>query len=330
MSGGTAASVSASFAAEQINNRVGSKRNVAHHYDIGNALYALMLDGEHWQYSCAYWPDGVTTLADAQGAKLAHIAKKLALSAGQEVLDIGCGWGGMAIHLARHHDVRVTGTGTQADPWVVTIVDAAVDSGAFLAIGTEGVVSWAGDAAYRDFLGLMGLGLGYGYDLTGAWYDGVELYNFNSIDLRLSAQADYVVLNNSFEGSTQVVAGGGNDMFWVDRISGETTILGGAGDDWVQVSESGNVLDNLTFDGDGHLSEQLLEIPVTDPLFEELQRFGATGADLADNVGGQFHVQIAKLDGNNEIVYQNQLVYDEDGNQLFWNVVRNTVTTGNK
>lgn len=100
---------SASFAAEQINNRVGSKKNVAHHYDIGNDLYDLMLDAEHWQYSCAYWPEGVTTLAEAQFAKLSHIAKKLALSPGQDVLDIGCGWGGMAIHLAKHHDVKVTG-----------------------------------------------------------------------------------------------------------------------------------------------------------------------------------------------------------------------------
>jgi cyclopropane-fatty-acyl-phospholipid synthase len=100
---------SASFAAEQINNRVGSKKNVAHHYDIGNDLYDLMLDAEHWQYSCAYWPEGVSTLAEAQFAKLSHIAKKLALSPGQEVLDIGCGWGGMAIHLAKHHDVKVTG-----------------------------------------------------------------------------------------------------------------------------------------------------------------------------------------------------------------------------
>ncbi|WP_086609140.1 SAM-dependent methyltransferase [Erythrobacter donghaensis] len=99
----------ASFAAEQINNHVGSKKNVAHHYDIGNDLYALMLDNEHWQYSCAYWPEGVTTLAGAQEAKLKHIARKLHLSAGQEVLDIGCGWGGMAIHLAKHHDVHVTG-----------------------------------------------------------------------------------------------------------------------------------------------------------------------------------------------------------------------------
>lgn len=99
----------ASFAAEQINNRVGSKKNVAHHYDIGNDLYALMLDDAHWQYSCAYWADGVTTLAEAQFAKLSHIAKKLNLAPRQEVLDIGCGWGGMAIHLAKHHDVRVTG-----------------------------------------------------------------------------------------------------------------------------------------------------------------------------------------------------------------------------
>ena len=99
----------ASFAAEQINNRVSAKQNVAHHYDIGNDLYALMLDAEHWQYSCAYWAEGVSSLAEAQGAKLAHIAKKLHLTAGQQVLDIGCGWGGMAIHLAREHDVHVTG-----------------------------------------------------------------------------------------------------------------------------------------------------------------------------------------------------------------------------
>jgi cyclopropane-fatty-acyl-phospholipid synthase len=99
----------ASFAAEQFNNRVSARKNVAHHYDIGNDLYALMLDDEHWQYSCAYWPEGVTTLAGAQEAKLKLIARKLHLSQGQEVLDIGCGWGGMAIHLAKHHDVKVTG-----------------------------------------------------------------------------------------------------------------------------------------------------------------------------------------------------------------------------
>lgn len=97
------------FAIESINNRIASKRNVAHHYDIGNDFYRLMLDPEHMQYSCAYWTEGVETLAQAQEAKLAHIAAKLALADGQSVLDIGCGWGGMAIYLARHFDVRVLG-----------------------------------------------------------------------------------------------------------------------------------------------------------------------------------------------------------------------------
>ncbi len=97
------------FAREAINNRVGSQRNVAHHYDIGNDLYHLMLDAEHMQYSCAYWADGVETLGEAQEAKLAHIAAKLFLRDGNTVLDIGCGWGGMAIYLASKFDVRVTG-----------------------------------------------------------------------------------------------------------------------------------------------------------------------------------------------------------------------------
>ena len=99
----------ATFAVEQVNNAIGSKENVAHHYDIGNDFYALMLDDEHWQYSCAYWPKDDMTLGEAQTAKLAHIAAKLALKPGQKVLDIGCGWGGMAIYLARNFDVEVTG-----------------------------------------------------------------------------------------------------------------------------------------------------------------------------------------------------------------------------
>ncbi len=99
----------ASFAAEKVNNRISSKNNVAHHYDIGNDFYELMLDAEHWQYSCGYWPSDDITLGEAQTAKLAHIAAKLNVKPGQKILDIGCGWGGMAIFLARNYDVEVVG-----------------------------------------------------------------------------------------------------------------------------------------------------------------------------------------------------------------------------
>ncbi|KPP94971.1 class I SAM-dependent methyltransferase [Erythrobacter sp. HL-111] len=103
----------AAVALDRFNDAVRAQRNVAHHYDIGNALYALMLDPEHFQYSCAYWNEDHfgpgMTLGQAQEAKLAHIAAKLAIRPGQKVLDIGCGWGGMAIYLARKYDVEVTG-----------------------------------------------------------------------------------------------------------------------------------------------------------------------------------------------------------------------------
>ncbi|XJJ59082.1 cyclopropane-fatty-acyl-phospholipid synthase family protein [Novosphingobium sp. BL-8H] len=93
-----------------INKAASAKKNIAHHYDIGNELYKLFLDIEHMQYSCAYWPDPEgMTLEQAQTAKLAHIAAKLALEPGQRVLDIGCGWGGMAIYLAKHANVSVLG-----------------------------------------------------------------------------------------------------------------------------------------------------------------------------------------------------------------------------
>jgi len=97
------------FQLQQINSRVRSKKNVAHHYDIGNELYELMLDPEHMQYSCGYWSRDNMTLGEAQEAKLAHIASKLALRSGQRILDIGCGWGSMAIFLAKHFDVHITG-----------------------------------------------------------------------------------------------------------------------------------------------------------------------------------------------------------------------------
>ena len=95
--------------ADGVNRAARAKANVSHHYDIGNDLYRLFLDAGHMQYSCAYWPSDDMTLEQAQTAKLAHIAAKLALAPGQTVLDIGCGWGGMAIYLARHAGVTVKG-----------------------------------------------------------------------------------------------------------------------------------------------------------------------------------------------------------------------------
>jgi cyclopropane-fatty-acyl-phospholipid synthase len=91
------------------NNASRSRRNVAHHYDLNGRLYSLFLDRDR-QYSCAYFPRGDEGLEEAQAAKKRHIAAKLLLDKPDlEVLDIGCGWGGMALTLARDYGARVTG-----------------------------------------------------------------------------------------------------------------------------------------------------------------------------------------------------------------------------
>lgn len=78
------------------------------HYDLSDELYSLFLDSER-QYSCAYYVTQEDTLERAQEQKLAHLAAKLMLRRGQRVLDIGCGWGGLALYLARVADVEVMG-----------------------------------------------------------------------------------------------------------------------------------------------------------------------------------------------------------------------------
>jgi cyclopropane-fatty-acyl-phospholipid synthase len=83
-------------------------RAVRHHYDVSNDFFRLML-GESMTYSCALFSQGATTLEEAQEAKLELVCKKLALSPGQRVLDIGCGWGSFAMHAASKHDVHVLG-----------------------------------------------------------------------------------------------------------------------------------------------------------------------------------------------------------------------------
>ena len=90
-----------------------SKKDIQRHYDIGGTkaekLYDIFLDKKHRQYSCGYWKNSNETLEDAQQNKIDHIIKKLSLRSGDRVLDIGCGWGGLAFEIARQSKCEVTG-----------------------------------------------------------------------------------------------------------------------------------------------------------------------------------------------------------------------------
>jgi cyclopropane-fatty-acyl-phospholipid synthase len=89
------------------NSRAGSRRNIAAHYDLGNEFYRLWLD-ETMMYSCAVFEHPAMTLAEASSAKLERICRKLDLKPTDHVLEVGTGWGGFALHAARHHGCRVT------------------------------------------------------------------------------------------------------------------------------------------------------------------------------------------------------------------------------
>jgi len=92
----------------QLNSRRRSRRNVAHHYDLDGRLYSLFLDSDR-QYSCAYFELPRDSLDDAQLAKKRHLAAKLFLEDGHRLLDIGCGWGGLALYAAEVCGAQVTG-----------------------------------------------------------------------------------------------------------------------------------------------------------------------------------------------------------------------------
>ena len=90
-----------------------SRKNAEHHYDIGGEkgekLYDIFLDRDHRLYSCAYWKNDTKTLEEAQKNKINHIVKKLDIKQGQKVLEVGCGWGGMAFEIAKQKGCEVLG-----------------------------------------------------------------------------------------------------------------------------------------------------------------------------------------------------------------------------
>lgn len=143
-----------------------SRRNAAHHYDLSDRLYPLFLD-EDLQYSCGYFVDPDIGLEEAQAAKKAHIAAKLALRPGQRVLDIGCGWGGLALYLHKVADVDVLGITLSAEQLAIAreraslagvadrvrfeLLDYRAVRGRFDRIVSVGMFEHVGPPHYRTF-----------------------------------------------------------------------------------------------------------------------------------------------------------------------------------
>jgi cyclopropane-fatty-acyl-phospholipid synthase len=148
------------------NRSAKSKQNVAHHYDLSDQLYELFLDNDR-QYSCAYYTDPKNSLEQAQADKKAHIAAKLHLQPGQRVLDIGCGWGGMALYLNKVAGVDVLGVTLSeeqlkvarlraeeagvADRVKFELVDYRSLTGTFDRIVSVGMFEHVGAAHYDEF-----------------------------------------------------------------------------------------------------------------------------------------------------------------------------------
>ncbi|GAA2685159.1 cyclopropane-fatty-acyl-phospholipid synthase family protein [Streptomyces lunalinharesii] len=147
------------------------RQAISHHYDVGNDFYALVL-GPSMVYSCAYWEAPDETLEDAQRAKLDLICRKLGLTEGQRLLDVGCGWGSMVLHAAREYGVRAVGitlSEEQATYARKRIADAGladrieirvqdyreIADGPFDAISSIGMAEHVGRAQYAEYAGLL-------------------------------------------------------------------------------------------------------------------------------------------------------------------------------
>ncbi|MEV6550171.1 cyclopropane-fatty-acyl-phospholipid synthase family protein [Streptomyces sp. NPDC051597] len=160
--------------AEELRRRTGplhtrrrDRQAVSHHYDVGNAFYELVL-GPSMVYSCAYWEHPGATLEQAQHDKLELVCRKLGLGGGDRLLDVGCGWGSMALHAARHHGARVVGITLSAeqaayarkrvaeeglaDRVEIRVQDYRdVSDGPYDAISSIGMAEHVGSARYREY-----------------------------------------------------------------------------------------------------------------------------------------------------------------------------------
>jgi cyclopropane-fatty-acyl-phospholipid synthase len=141
---------------------------ISHHYDVSNRFYEMVL-GPSMTYSCAVWPTADSTLEQAQAAKYELVCRKLDLGPGMRLLDVGCGWGGMALHAAAHHGVRAVGitlSHEQAELAARRVADAGlddrveircqdyrdVDDGPFDAISSIGMFEHVGRARMLEYL----------------------------------------------------------------------------------------------------------------------------------------------------------------------------------
>lgn len=146
--------------------KVRDRAAISHHYDVGNTFYERVL-GPSMVYSCAYWSAG-STLEEAQWDKLDLVCRKLGLTAGDRLLDVGCGWGSMALHAAREYGVRVTGVTLSreqaayarkrvADEGLADLVEIRIQDyrdvrdGPYDAISSIGMAEHVGAERYREY-----------------------------------------------------------------------------------------------------------------------------------------------------------------------------------